>query len=486
MDIVQAIVPLLRGGLSSLGAYLAAHVLLCLIPAFFVAGALTALVPRESVTRFLGRSVPRSIAYPAAAAAGSLLAVCSCTIVPLFAAIHRKGAGLGPAMTFLFFAPAGNVLALAYTGAALGSEFAVARVVLSLAFGIGIGLVMAAVFRSDDVERARSADDGFAGGNRFAGTNGWLLGTLVALLLFGTLKVRWLVDPVATFTLPVGGSASVERWLFDLAPYDAARGEEGVTLHGAVLVGLLLLIALAAWKGFATVLDGVNRWTVAALSLVALTLMVAAVRVVPAAEAITIELPGKFFGVLAALASVAGLARYRLGAEELRQWLWESWRFVRQIFPILVVGVFLVGMARVLIRPEWIETVAGANTVTANLAGVAFGIVMYFPTLVEVPVAKMFLALGMHPGPLMAYLMADPELSLQSILMTMAVIGRTKALAYVGLVALFSTLAGLAFGAWTDGMSALWLVAGLGAFAGTLAFAVYALQRHAPHARLPT
>ncbi len=102
----------------------------------------------------------------------------------------------------------------------------------------------------------------------------------------------------------------------------------------------------------------------------------------------------------------------------MRDWLWESWRFVKQIFPLLIVGVFFVGVMRVIIRPEWIEALAGQNTLLGNLAGVVFGVFMYFPTLVEVPIAKMFLSLGMHRGPLLAYLMADPELSLQSILIT--------------------------------------------------------------------
>ena len=120
-------------------------------------------------------------------------------------------------------------------------------------------------------------------------------------------------------------------------------------------------------------------------------------------------------------------------------------------------GVFVVGVLRVFLQPEWVETMAGANTVLANLVGVVFGVFMYFPTLVEVPIAKMFLSLGMHPGPLIAYLMADPELSLQSILITTAIIGKLKAWTYVGLVALFATLAGLAYGAWVDGTSLLLL-----------------------------
>ena len=104
----------LQGGLASLASYLAAHVLLCLVPAFFIAGALSALVPQQSIVRFLGPNTSKWVSYPAAAGAGSLLAVCSCTIQPLFAGIYKKGAGLGPAITFLFFAPAANILALAY------------------------------------------------------------------------------------------------------------------------------------------------------------------------------------------------------------------------------------------------------------------------------------------------------------------------------------------------------------------------------------
>ena len=131
------LVHLLQSGLGNLAAYLAAHVLLCLLPAFFIAGALAALVPKESVTRFLGRNAPKYVSYPAAALAGSVLAVCSCTIVPLFAGIYKKGAGIGPAITFLFFAPAANILALAYTGVLIGPDIALARILLSLVFGIG-------------------------------------------------------------------------------------------------------------------------------------------------------------------------------------------------------------------------------------------------------------------------------------------------------------------------------------------------------------
>jgi uncharacterized membrane protein YraQ (UPF0718 family) len=151
---------------------------------------------------------------------------------------------------------------------------------------------------------------------------------------------------------------------------------------------------------------------------------------------------------------------------------------VKQIFPLLVAGVFVVGMLRAVIQPEWIRAVAGTNSVAGNLAGVVFGVFMYFPTLVEVPIARMFLDLGMHRGPLLAYLMADPELSLQSILIISAILGRRKTAAYVGLVALFSTLSGLAYGAWIDGTPLLAI-----AFAITVFIAAIAALVHRTGAR---
>ena len=467
--------PLLHGGLGNLAAYLAAHVLLCLLPALFIAGAMSALIPKETVTRFLGRSSPRAVSYPAAAAAGSLLAVCSCTIVPLFAGIYRKGAGLGPAITFLFFAPAANILALVYTGGVIGADLAIARFLLSLTFGIGIGLIMALLFHADDAAHDLATDSAF--GARGAGMGRMALVFLavwVALLLAGTLKLSLLTGSYLNMQLPFTEAQAWQAALDRLVPHDAARGEEGVSLQGVLLIGLLLAIGLSAWRGLERIQDGPNRWTWASLGLIAATLLIAALSVRPVAGGLEVGLTGKFIGVAACLALLAGLL-HRLSEDELRDWLWESWRFVRQIFPLLVVGVFIVGMIRVLVRPEWIEMLAGSNSLSGNLAGVAFGVFMYFPTLVEVPIAKMFLELGMHRGPLLAYLMSDPELSLQSMLIIAAIIGRTKTAVYVGLVALFSAGAGLTYGAWVDGTSplvlALWLTAFLTLLAGLLRLA---------------
>lgn len=437
---------LLNGGAGSLASYLAAHVLLCLLPAFFIAGAMTALIPKASITRWLGRNTPAHVSYPAAIAAGSLLAVCSCTIVPLFAGIYRKGAGIGPAITFLFFAPAGNIMALAYTGSILGPQFAIARVVMSLLFGVGIGLLMALMFWRDDASHDAQTDTLFAEQTIISRAALGVLVSLVALLIAGTLKLWPLTATVASYNLPLSGAQAWQATLFQWVPFDAAKGEEGVSFQGSVLIGLLLLIAATAWKGLENITEGASRWTWVALGLAAATLLVAAMRLTPNAQGLELVVTGRLIGVALALWAVWHFAR-QLAPDDWRAWLWEDWRFVKQIFGLLVLGVFVVGMARQVIQPEWIESLAGSNTVQANAVAVGFGVFMYFPTLVEVPVARMFLDLGMHPGPLLAYLMADPELSLQSMLMVSAVIGKTKTAAYVGQVALFSIAAGLIYGA---------------------------------------
>jgi len=479
MSIGNFLLQLVYSGFGNLASYLAAHVLLCLVPAFYIAGAMTALIPKESVTRFLGRNTPKFISYPAAALAGSLLAVCSCTIVPLFAGIYKKGAGLGPAITFLFFAPAANILALVYTGGVIGVDLAFARLFLSLAFGIGIGLIMALIFSRSDQAHDEATDATFAGQSKkgMRRTALVFLLLLVALLLAGTFKIGLLTNSYGQLTLPIPGVDRFQDLLYKLVPYDPARGEEGVTAQGAILIGMLALVGISSWKGIDRIHDGFNRWTWTAMAIVGVTLLIAAVGMVPHSGGLDILITGKFIAVLMILAILGWMLRNKLSEGEQRDFLWESWRFVKQIFPLLIVGVFTVGVIREIIQPEWIEALAGENTLLGNFAGVVFGVFMYFPTLVEVPIAKMFLSLGMHRGPLLAYLMADPELSLQSILITATIIGKTKAWVYVGWVALFSTLAGLIYGAWVDGTSLAMIVLFLLLFLAALGAGLWLISR---------
>ena len=133
--------------------YAQEHVLLCLIPAFFIAGAISVFVSQASVMKYLGAKANKVLAYGVAAVSGTILAVCSCTVLPLFAGIYRMGAGLGPACAFLYSGPAINVLAIVMTARVLGPEMGIARAVGAILFSVLIGLLMHFFFRREEAER---------------------------------------------------------------------------------------------------------------------------------------------------------------------------------------------------------------------------------------------------------------------------------------------------------------------------------------------
>lgn len=428
---------LVWSGWTGLLDYLAAHVLLCLVPAFVLAGFMSSMIPKEAITRFLGPKAPKWISYPASAFGGFILAVCSCTILPLFAGIWKRGAGLGPAITFLFVGPAINILAITYTGAAIGFDVAVSRLVLSIVFGIAIGLIMGWVFRRE--ESARMADmveSGVFDQEAHIRPAVWVLfALLVGVLIVGTLQVDLLTRVYASVRLPLELSEGVKF----------ALSAVNLSVQGALLILLLVAIAITAWKGFETIFERFSSWAYAAIILVGLTILIAA----PSEQAgsLIIGINGRLIGEMVLLGAIGVVGGRFFNRDELAGWIWETWKFVKQIFPLLIVGVFTAGVVKGIIPEAWVRTIAGENTLWANLMGVLFGVFMYFPTLVEVPVARMFLDLGMARGPLLAYLLADPELSLQSILVLNGVMGKKKTAVYVSLVAVLSTLAGYLFGA---------------------------------------
>jgi uncharacterized membrane protein YraQ (UPF0718 family) len=431
-SVIQNLWVLLEAGWLSLLDYLAAHVILCLLPAFFIAGAISALIPKEAITRYLGPTASKWISYPAAALGGFVLAVCSCTILPLFAGIWKRGAGLGPAITFLFVGPAVNILAVAYTGTAIGMDIAIARIILSIIFGIGIGLIMAVMFN----DREATADETMFTSQARVRPALWVFfGLMISLLLAGTLKINLLTDTYFSFSI-LKSLPSVLVNVLQSAHLD---------IQGALLIIFLVMIGLFASLGFENVLDKFNTSTLVTLGLVVLTLLLAAPSLIEG-NGLTIEITGKAIAVGILLLALVIVAKVHLSDEEIAHWLWETWKFIKQIFGLLIVGVFLAGVAKAMIPEAWVETLAGRNTVTANLFGVLFGVFMYFPTLVEVPIARMFLDLGMHRGPLLAYLIADPALSIQSIMVTGQILGKKKTISYVVLVTIFSTMAGYIFG----------------------------------------
>lgn len=427
---------LLWSGWTGLLDYLAAHVLLCLVPAFVIAGFMSSMIPKEAITRYLGPKASKWISYPASAFGGFILAVCSCTILPLFAGIWKRGAGLGPAITFLFVGPAINILAITYTGATIGMDIAISRLVLSIVFGIVIGLIMAWVFRKEESAReTEMAASGVFDQTAKVKPAVWVLFLmLVAVLIVGTLQVDLLTDVYASVDLPFDWANGLGSFLSTM----------NLTIQGAVLILMLIVIGFTAWKGFEKIFDGFTGWTYAAFAFIALTILIAA----PKEEvgSLIIGINGRLIGEIILLIGIAVVASRSFTKDELSGWVWETWKFVKQIFPLLIIGVFAAGIVKVIIPEAWVRTIAGQNTIWANLVGVIFGVFMYFPTLVEVPIAKMFLDLGMARGPLLAYLLSDPELSLQSILVLNGVMGKKKTAIYVSLVAVFSTLAGYLFG----------------------------------------
>jgi hypothetical protein len=165
--------------------YARQHVLLCLVPAFFIAGAMQNFISTKSVMRYLGKGAKQWLAYAVASVSGSILAVCSCTVLPLFMGIYKKGAGLGPASAFLYSGPAINVLAIIMTARVLGWKIGLARAIGAIVFSVVIGLLMAFVFRGEEAERQKglsSATDDAAG--RSLGQTAAYFIVLVGLLVF--------------------------------------------------------------------------------------------------------------------------------------------------------------------------------------------------------------------------------------------------------------------------------------------------------------
>ncbi|MDM7939368.1 MAG: permease [Methanothrix sp.] len=199
-DYTTIAIAALQAGLTTLMEYLSAHVLTCLVPAFFIAGAIAALLRKETVLKYFGADAPKWLCYSVAATSGTILAVCSCTILPMFAGIEKRGAGIGPATAFLFSGPAINLMAIILTARVLGLDIGIARAVASVTMAVVIGLIMAAVFRGSDegcktaaaqaepeaVERARP---GFV--------NGLFLAVLVAILLIATSSLFEMIPKAA-------------------------------------------------------------------------------------------------------------------------------------------------------------------------------------------------------------------------------------------------------------------------------------------------
>ena len=397
----------LKEGLELTKWYAQEHVLLCLVPALFIAGGISAFVNQAAVMRYLGPKANKPLAYGVASVSGTILAVCSCTVLPLFGGIWTRGAGLGPATAFLYSGPAINVLAIVMTARILGIELGTARAIGAVVFSVVVGLTMHFVFRREEQAKAKAAAVmPEVEVQRPLWQNGLFFAAMVGVLVFANWS-----KPAE----PTGLWAGIFAWKWPVA--------------GASAAGLGMSLGL--WFAF--------KWRELAL---------AALPVVLLSLAFPREPLIAFIGGCAGLAVLC--ARH---PGEGREWLDATWTLAKQIFPLLIGGVFVSGILlgrpghEALIPSEWVSQSVGGNSLLANLFSSVAGAFMYFATLTEVPILQGLLGSGMGKGPALALLLAGPALSLPSMLVLYSIMGLKKTVVYVSLVIVMATLTGLIYGA---------------------------------------
>ena len=386
--------------------YAREHFVLCLLPAFWIAGAIAAFVSQASVMRYLGPTAPKPLAYGVGAVSGTILAVCSCTVLPLFQGIYRMGAGLGPATAFLYSGPAINVLAIVMTAKVLGAQLGIARAVGAVSFAVVIGLLMAVIFRREEQEKVAAAA---ALPEPEAGRPLWQTATFFAVQVGILVFANWGAASQTTGFFAV--VYAIKWWLTSAL---------GVTL------GLLL------WRWF-----GIEPLRIAAVAAASLLVAVA--------------VPGH--PTWPFLVAVLGLAWLTAGrGDEAGEWFNQAWTYTKQIVPLLLGGVLVAGFLlgrpghEGLIPSAWIIGLVGGNSVAANVFAAVSGAFMYFATLTEVPIVQGLVGSGMGAGPSLALLLSGPALSLPSMIVINSILGPKKTVAYITLVIIMAAICGWAYG----------------------------------------
>jgi len=392
-------------GLRLTQLYAREHVILCLLPAFVIAGAMAVYISQGAVMKHLGPDAPKLVAFGVGSIAGTLLAVCSCTVLPLFGGIYKRGAGLGAAIAFLYAGPAINVMAIVVTAKVLGAELGLARAVGAILFALVIGAIMHLLYRREETARAAKGARGFAEDD-----DGHPLADVVALfvLMIGILVfANWASADSPTWM-------AVYAWKWPIT---------------ALLAALLAILLVWRWN-----------WAVKPLLEIAALVLASA-----------ILMPG--WPELAVVIGIGGLmlqaSRENPAGQE---WVGQSWDFTKQIMPLLVGGVLIAGLLlgrpghEGLIPSEWVILAVGDNSFGSTLLASVLGAFMYFSTLTEVPIVEGLLGAGMGKGPALAILLAGPALSLPNMLVIRTVLGTQKTLVYCSLVVGMATLSGYAYG----------------------------------------
>lgn len=392
--------------------YARQHVLLCLVPAFFIAGGIAVFVSQASVMKYFGTQAKKWLAYGVASLSGTILAVCSCTILPLFAGIYTRGAGIGPATAFLYSGPAINVLAIILTARVLGLKLGIARAVGAISFSVIIGLLMHLIFHRE--EKARVADASAVITADQADRPLWktavYFGLMVAILVFA----NW------------GKPANVTVVLLDGSRIEGIRaGETTTQVHLKTAGGdqSRLIVEKARIK-----------------------------EITYSPSLYTAIYRARFFIALAFLAGLTFVLFKWFKRSELTEWTGSTWSYAKLILPLLFAGVLVAGFLLgrpgypALIPERWISSSVGGNSWLSNAVASVAGALMYFATLTEVPILQGLLGSGMGQGPALALLLAGPALSLPSMLVLRQILGTRKTLVYVFLVCAMATVTGKIFG----------------------------------------
>jgi len=385
--------------------YAREHVLLCLVPAFFIAGVIAVFVSQGAVIKYFGAQAKKWQAYLVASLSGGILAVCSCTILPLFSSIYKRGAGLGPAITFLYSGPAINILAIILTARILGFELGVARIIGAVVFSVVIGIIMSFLYLKEEKARVEKINFPDLKAERPVWMTSMLFFVLVLILVFA----NWGAPDT---------ESGVMFWIWSHK------------WHITALFGLLFIYTL-----------------ITILKMKALYVIMAAIPVVATAFIFPDQ---PLIPFVIAVIGLTVLTMITPG--EPREWLRESWGFTKQIMPLLAAGVLIAGLllgtaeGEGLIPKEWVSSLVGGNSIFSNFFASVFGAFMYFATLTEIPIIQALLNSGMGQGPALALLLAGPALSLPNMLVIRSVIGTKKTIVYVILVSIMATISGLIYG----------------------------------------
>ena len=393
--------------------YAQEHVILCLLPAFFIAGVIAVFVSQGAVLKYFGAQAKKWVSYSIASVSGTILAVCSCTILPLFSSIHKRGAGLGPAIAFLYSGPAINILAIILTARILGFEMGVVRIIGAVVFALVIGGVMSLIYRKEEREKVQQQMNvPPEESKRPMWQTAFHFFTLVLILVF------------ANWGKPADGvTEGAWFWIW-------ANKWHITSFFGLLLVFSLIYILKLKWQ---YVLAGV---------------------LLTAASGILTESP--MIPMVVGIASLTVITLTDKKDEENKQWTLSTWDFTKQIMPLLALGVlvagFLLGSTHGdtnlpgVIPNEWVVSLVGGNSVFSNFFASIVGAFMYFATLTEVPILQGLMSAGMGKGPALALLLAGPSLSLPNMLVIRGVLGNQKTAVYVLLVVVMATVSGLIYG----------------------------------------